>query len=541
MTSADHVPPPSGEVLQQGELGQESPKLPAGYEYDEFYAAYEHHPNNGEFVRYCRDFDGFGIELPKAVYIPPTEDRGSAAAMIADIRRFPVLRGLQHELALKNRIDAGLAAFELLKDSEELNPKEIAELEQRAIEGAGAYQTMFECNQRLILKVVGKYDDVPSYEVEDMIQKGREGLRRAVQKYDTTLGWKFSTYAMRWIGQKIGYGRTRMGHAVALPQASATKMQKIKSMSTIDEAGRRIWPTDEYLRKRGISPVLKRSAQLFMTNDVRSLEQPWRADSDVELGATIPGAQVNFDEAFEDDTVPTLQGILDMAGVTNPRTRLIMSMRAGVQLAELDYEGYFTVDDRGRVTTAKDLMDSSVTAGMLISMQSISGLLGISRERVRQINVEGEAAILLHYAMAALTKRLGLTPHEAAKIQAYIGLRNPDKLVNTKERFERSQRRAAQSLDLLGLLDLDLRNAANETLRTYEVDDKKGILFLQRLRDWHAARFPASGRAERYVTGVTEAKSYHIGTFAARMADARFAAVLSGVWGKIMPVIKPLD
>lgn len=157
------------------------------------------------------------------------EHRDSVGAYLASIARHQLLTPSE-EIDLAKRIEIGLFAEHLLqsdhrnrivKGSEE-------ELSRIAEEGAAAQQRFISANLRLVVSIAQKYrrESLPFL---DIIQEGNLGLIRAVEKFDYSKGFKFSTYATWWIRQSIFRGIAAHGHAVKLPVHIAEQISKIQT------------------------------------------------------------------------------------------------------------------------------------------------------------------------------------------------------------------------------------------------------------------------------------------------------------------------
>src|SRR6185437_6395442 len=111
----------------------------------------------------------------------------------------------EQEVDLAKRIEAGLFAEHKLDTDPDLDPQMRRDLELVAEDGRRAKAHMLEANLRLVVSVAKKYSD-RGLSLLDVVQEGNLGLIRAVEKFDYTKGYKFSTYAMWWIRQAIQRG-----------------------------------------------------------------------------------------------------------------------------------------------------------------------------------------------------------------------------------------------------------------------------------------------------------------------------------------------
>jgi len=122
----------------------------------------------------------------------------------------------EQEVDLAKRIEAGLFAEHKLETATDLDEKFRRELELVAEDGRRAKSHMLEANLRLVVSVAKKYSD-RGLSLLDVVQEGNLGLIRAVEKFDYTKGYKFSTYAMWWIRQAIQRGFADSARTIRLP------------------------------------------------------------------------------------------------------------------------------------------------------------------------------------------------------------------------------------------------------------------------------------------------------------------------------------
>src|SRR5579862_7906894 len=122
----------------------------------------------------------------------------------------------EQEVDLAKRIEAGLFAEHKLESATGLDEAYRHELELVAEDGRRAKAHMLEANLRLVVSVAKKYSD-RGLSLLDVVQEGNLGLIRAVEKFDYTKGYKFSTYAMWWIRQAIQRGFADSARTIRLP------------------------------------------------------------------------------------------------------------------------------------------------------------------------------------------------------------------------------------------------------------------------------------------------------------------------------------
>ena len=175
----------------------------------------------------------------------------------------------EQEVDLAKRIEAGLFAEHKLDTEPGLSEDFRRDLEAVAEDGRRAKAHMLEANLRLVVSVAKKYTD-RGLSLLDVVQEGNLGLIRAVEKFDYTKGYKFSTYAMWWIRQAIQRGFADSARTIRLPVhvlEMLSKLSRVERDMHQRSAGsrpRRSWPsswTAPRTRSRNCSgPAASRSA-----------------------------------------------------------------------------------------------------------------------------------------------------------------------------------------------------------------------------------------------------------------------------------------
>lgn len=238
--------------------------------------------------------------------------------------------------------------YPLLTASQEL------ELARRCASGdEDAVRQMVNCNLRLVVSIAREYSGrgVP---LLDLIQEGSIGLIVAARKFDYTLDFRFSTYASKWIRQRIS--RSLMNHAavIRVPAHTAERMRKLMAAKAVfvSESGRE--PTIAELARRTEIPEGKVEQLLQLSPEICSLDAPVGEDGESTVGKLLPG-----DEDCEPQAVlirQEMKAILDaLLSQLNDRQQRILRLRFGM-------------DD-----------------GVCHTLEEIGQIIGISKERVRQI------------------------------------------------------------------------------------------------------------------------------------------------------------
>jgi RNA polymerase primary sigma factor len=259
----------------------------------------------------------------------------------------------EQEVDLAKRIEAGLFAEHKLDSDPDLDPQLRRDLELVAEDGRRAKAHMLEANLRLVVSVAKKYSD-RGLSLLDVVQEGNLGLIRAVEKFDYTKGYKFSTYAMWWIRQAIQRGFADSARTIRLPVHVLEMLSKLSRVERDmhQRLGRE--PTPEEL-----------AVELDRTPDqieelLRTSRQPISLDSTIgEDGETSIGDLIEDVDAPEASELVDRQLMAEQLrsalDALTPREATIMAMRFGL------YDGNpHTLDEIGRA-------------------------LGLTRERIRQL------------------------------------------------------------------------------------------------------------------------------------------------------------
>jgi RNA polymerase primary sigma factor len=259
----------------------------------------------------------------------------------------------EQEVDLAKRIEAGLFAEHKLDTDLDLSPELRHDLELVAEDGRRAKAHMLEANLRLVVSVAKKYSD-RGLSLLDVVQEGNLGLIRAVEKFDYTKGYKFSTYAMWWIRQAIQRGFADSARTIRLPVHVLEMLSKLSRVERDmhQRLGRE--PTPEEL-----------AVELDRTPDqieelLRTSRQPISLDSTIgEDGETSIGDLIEDVDAPEASELVDRQLMAEQLrsalDALTPREATIMAMRFGL------YDGNpHTLDEIGRA-------------------------LGLTRERIRQL------------------------------------------------------------------------------------------------------------------------------------------------------------
>ncbi len=272
------------------------------------------------------------------------------------------LLNAEQEVDLSKRIEAGLYAEHILNDPDtDITRARKRDLKLLAGDGARAKDHLLEANLRLVVSLAKRYTG-HGMSFLDLIQEGNLGLIRAVEKFDYTKGFKFSTYATWWIRQAITRAMADQGRTIRLPVHMVEQVNKLQRARRLlhQQLGRDA--TDQELAEElDISP--ERVAELTAhARDLVSLDQNVGDDGESQLGDFIEDTDAT--DAEDAVTFQLMRSQLDdVLGTLESREQQVLRMRYG-----LDDGKPRTLDDIGKE-------------------------FGLSRERIRQIERETMAKL----------------------------------------------------------------------------------------------------------------------------------------------------
>jgi RNA polymerase primary sigma factor len=271
---------------------------------------------------------------------------------LKQIGKVPLLNAEQ-EVELAKRIEAGLFAEEKLNSGIKMNATTKGDLEWIAEDGRRAKNHLLEANLRLVVSLAKRYTGRGMLFL-DLIQEGNLGLIRAVEKFDYTKGYKFSTYATWWIRQAITRAMADQARTIRIPVHMVEVINKLARVQRqmLQDLGRE--PTPEELAKElDMTPEKVVEVQKYGREPI-SLHTPLGEDGDSEFGdliedseAIVPADAVSFTLLQEQ-----LDSVLD---TLSEREAGVVKMRFGL------------------------------TDGQPKTLDEIGKVYGVTRERIRQI------------------------------------------------------------------------------------------------------------------------------------------------------------
>ena len=324
-----------GEVIDTDDILDEEPPLEEIAEIEE-----EELVDPNELV------DSFSIDDPVRMYL---KEIGKVALLSAD-----------EEVTLATAMTDGIAAQEKLTAAEEngttLNRTERAALEEAVKAGERSKQKLAEANLRLVVSIAKRYVGRGMLFL-DLIQEGNLGLIKAVEKFDHTKGYKFSTYATWWIRQAITRAIADQARTIRIPVHMVETINKVIRVSRqlLQELGHD--PSPEEISLEMGMPVDKVREILKIAQEPVSLETPIGEEEDSHLGDFIPDEAAS--EPSEAASFTLLQEqLVDVLSTLTPREEKVLKLRFGIE------------DGRPR------------------TLEEVGKEFNVTRERIRQIEAK---------------------------------------------------------------------------------------------------------------------------------------------------------
>jgi RNA polymerase sigma factor (sigma-70 family) len=257
-----------------------------------------------------------------------------SAAVTTDLVRQYLNDAGRHELLdkeseadLAKRYQAGMAADHLMATLE-LTRTRKARLRMVSRDGARAKETMVQANLRLVVPQARKFSG-RDLDFIELIQEGNLGLLRAVEKFDHTKGYKFSTYAVWWIRQALQRGVASKGRTIRVPAHVWELYGKLRSAELRLRQQKGGDPTEEEVAEEvGLTAQRVREVRDAM-QELVSLDRPIGEDGDATMGDLIPdlGVVDPADTALEGDALSQIDAALSEL---EDRERLILVLRFGL-------------------------------------------------------------------------------------------------------------------------------------------------------------------------------------------------------------------
>ncbi|MEM1242990.1 MAG: RNA polymerase sigma factor, RpoD/SigA family [Cyanobacteria bacterium P01_H01_bin.26] len=295
---------------------------------------------------------------------PATYSTDTVRTYLQEIGRVPLLTH-EEEIVLGKQVQRLMALHDIKdklgetlgRDASQLEWAESADVSESELSrqlrlGQRAKRQMIEANLRLVVAVAKKYQK-RNLEFLDLIQEGTLGLERGVEKFDPMKGYKFSTYAYWWIRQAITRAIAQQSRTIRLPIHITEKLNKIKREQRV------------LAQKLGRSPSVAEIGEQLDLKPEQVREYLTMSRQPISLDVRIGDNQdTELQELLEDDTVSPedytvqqslRQDIRNMLTELTPQQKEVINLRFGL------------------------------TDGTQLSLAKVGQHMGISRERVRQL------------------------------------------------------------------------------------------------------------------------------------------------------------
>jgi len=288
--------------------------------------------------------DSFSVDDPVRMYLK-------------EIGKVPLLNP-DEEIGLATKMSAGNLAQEQLDSLEagDLDPEAVAELKKTVKAGERAKQKLAEANLRLVVSIAKRYVGRGMLFL-DLIQEGNLGLIKAVEKFDYTKGYKFSTYATWWIRQAITRAIADQARTIRIPVHMVETINKVIRVSRqlLQELGHD--PSPEEIAEEMHMPVDKVREILKIAQEPVSLETPIGEEEDSHLGDFIPDEGASEPSEAASFTLLKEQ-LVEVLGTLTPREEKVLKLRFGIE------------DGRTR------------------TLEEVGKEFNVTRERIRQIEAK---------------------------------------------------------------------------------------------------------------------------------------------------------
>jgi RNA polymerase sigma factor RpoD-like protein len=266
-------------------------------------------------------------EMPTADLDEAVQAADLVRSYLNEIGKVALLSAVE-EVELSKRIEAGLYATHLISVTKRLSAPKRRELQSLAADGERAKDLLLRANLRLVVSLAKRYTG-RGMPFLDLIQEGNLGLIRAVEKFDYTKGFKFSTYATWWIRQAISRAMADQSRTIRLPVHLVEQINKMQRMRRELGQGLGRDATDEELSHELDITVDRLHELVDHARDLVSLDQTVGAEEDSSLGDFIADADATKPtEAVEFELMR--RQLADVLNSLEPREAAVVRLRYGL-------------------------------------------------------------------------------------------------------------------------------------------------------------------------------------------------------------------
>ena len=290
--------------------------------------------------------DSFGLDDPVRMYL---KEIGKVNLLTAD-EETELAKAMTAGMEMKNMLET------MEREGEPISDEMRAEAEKSIKAGEAAQKRLAEANLRLVVSIAKRYVGRGMLFL-DLIQEGNLGLIKAVEKFDYTKGYKFSTYATWWIRQAITRAIADQARTIRIPVHMVETINKVIRVSRqlLQELGHD--PAPEEIAEEMGMPVDKVREILKIAQEPVSLETPIGEEEDSHLGDFIPDEDASEPSEAASFTLLKEQ-LVEVLGTLTPREEKVLRLRFGIE------------DGRSR------------------TLEEVGKEFNVTRERIRQIEAK---------------------------------------------------------------------------------------------------------------------------------------------------------